>query len=131
MASYTPNYQLHQWEPQDPFLRTNFNEDLQKIDTALGALSIERIAFGSYIGDNTDSRTIQLPFAPKIAIIMGHISTYGAVDILTQEYGFSLYLESFESSSQFDLLLKENTLTVRSRNWHNRLDKLIQYILIR
>lgn len=35
MADYTEHYQLHQWQPQDPFLRTDFNEDLQKIDTAL------------------------------------------------------------------------------------------------
>ena len=36
MADYTPNYQLHQWVAQDPFLRTDFNQDLQKIDAALG-----------------------------------------------------------------------------------------------
>ena len=38
MANYTPNYQLHQWEPEDPFLRTDFNQDLQKIDNAITAL---------------------------------------------------------------------------------------------
>ncbi len=36
MANYTPNYQLHQWAPEDKFLRTDFNDDLNKIDTALG-----------------------------------------------------------------------------------------------
>ena len=36
MATYTPNYQLHQWVPEDQFLRTDFNEDFKKIDTALG-----------------------------------------------------------------------------------------------
>lgn len=35
MASYTQNYQLHQWEPSDDFLRTDFNEDFKKIDTAI------------------------------------------------------------------------------------------------
>lgn len=35
MATFTQNYQLHQWDPQDPFLRTDFNQDLQKIDSAL------------------------------------------------------------------------------------------------
>lgn len=39
MANYTPNYQLHQWEPEDPFLRTDFNQDLSKIDTALDGLA--------------------------------------------------------------------------------------------
>lgn len=36
MATFTSNYGLHQWEPSDNFLRTDFNEDLKKIDTALG-----------------------------------------------------------------------------------------------
>ena len=39
MADYTEHYQLHQWEPEDSFLRTDFNEDLQKIDTTLGELA--------------------------------------------------------------------------------------------
>ena len=36
MANYTPNYRLHQWEPEDKFLRTDFNEDFSTIDAALG-----------------------------------------------------------------------------------------------
>lgn len=39
MSDYTEHYQLHQWQPQDKFLRTDFNEDLQKIDTALNGLA--------------------------------------------------------------------------------------------
>ena len=35
MASYTTNYQLHQWEASDSFLRTDFNTDFQKIDAAV------------------------------------------------------------------------------------------------
>lgn len=35
MATYTANYGLHQWVPEDDFLRTDFNTDFQKIDTAI------------------------------------------------------------------------------------------------
>jgi len=38
-SSYTPNYSLNQWEPDDRVLRTDFNADNAKIDAALGALS--------------------------------------------------------------------------------------------
>ena len=38
MAAYTANYQLHQWVPEDQFRRTDFNQDFQKIDTALAGL---------------------------------------------------------------------------------------------
>ena len=37
MANYTEHYQLHQWEPEDSFLRTDFKRGLrQKFDGALG-----------------------------------------------------------------------------------------------
>ncbi len=36
-TNHTPNYQLSQWEPSDQFVRTDFNEDNAKIDSALKA----------------------------------------------------------------------------------------------
>ena len=41
MATYTPNYGLHQWVPEDKFLRTDFNEDLSRIDTAVAAAAAQ------------------------------------------------------------------------------------------
>ena len=42
MASkYTENYGLCQWEATDQVLRTEFNEDNQKVDTALNKLSAQ------------------------------------------------------------------------------------------
>ena len=38
-SNYTTNYALPLWEPQDSFLRTEFNEAHQKIDDALGAMA--------------------------------------------------------------------------------------------
>ena len=38
MATYTANYGLHQWVAEDNFQRTDFNEDLQKIDAAIQAV---------------------------------------------------------------------------------------------
>ena len=70
MASYTPNYGLHQWVPEDVFVRTDFNTDLAKIDEAIQeaydlAESKERIVFGSYTGDEEPHRTINLGFTIK------------------------------------------------------------------
>ncbi len=50
MAEFTPNYQLHQWEPTDPFLREDFNQDFEKIDTSLGRAerSAEANAYNVY-----------------------------------------------------------------------------------
>ena len=87
MANYTPNYQLHQWEPEDKFLRTDFNADLSKIDTALGegaakAAALEaavskcgncRIYETSYVGKGGGypKISISLPWLPVMVIIMG------------------------------------------------------------
>ena len=83
MATYTSNYGLHQWAPEDNFLRTDFNTDLQKIDTALGEMATQsqleetdsvakskcRVVIGSYIGDGATSRTIHLGFRPAVVMV--------------------------------------------------------------
>ena len=38
-TNHTTNYQLNLWEPEDSFLREEFNENSQKIDGALAGLS--------------------------------------------------------------------------------------------
>lgn len=86
MANYTPNYQLHQWEPQDPFLRTDFNQDLQKIDTALDTLADKSAALEaavalcgtckfeclSYNGTGAQTTTISFTHKPVFFIIHGN-----------------------------------------------------------
>ena len=86
MANYTPNYGLHQWEPGDDFLRTDFNQDFAKIDTALqqvsdtkadkSALTVLETALngkavlvtGTYTGNGTKV-TIKLGFRPSAVFI--------------------------------------------------------------
>ena len=112
MATQTPNYGLHQWEPSDNFLRTDFNEDLKKIDTALQTLetdkaSVEsmqavqeltqqrcRIITGSYQGDDTQDRLINIGTRPKVVVISYGYRTYLAFtdysnnSIVVQDNGF-------------------------------------------
>lgn len=66
MANYTQHYKLHQWESTDNFLRTDFNTDLEKIDTALGEKT-ECIS-GSYTGNDADQE-IQLGFQPSAVLL--------------------------------------------------------------
>ena len=79
MATYTSNYGLHQWAPEDNFLRTDFNEDLKKIDTALGGKADgtetqaaldkkSEVVTGNYTG-NGGSQTINLGFRPAAVLI--------------------------------------------------------------
>lgn len=69
MASYTEHYGLHQWAPEDDFLRTDFNTDFQKIDTAIAEKP--EFVFGTYTGDGTARRHIELGFRPKSVMVVG------------------------------------------------------------
>ena len=93
MASYTTNYQLHQWEANDDFLRTDFNEDFAKIDAAIKGVetaantalagkasqmaleAVEAMAsgkaeftLGTYIG-NGSNKTVSVGFRAKALFI--------------------------------------------------------------
>ena len=118
MASYTTNYQLHQWVPGDSFLRTDFNTDFQKIDAAVkgvetaantalalkadkteltqacGALDEAKCETltGSYTGNGANTRTIDLGCAPR-AVFVGE---FLAVPGMTSNYLLSLTASGFQ-----------------------------------
>ena len=81
MASYTTNYQLHQWEASDDFLRTDFNDDFLIIDNAIKAVSDAsasglasldatkaEFVTGNYVGTN-GTQSINLGFRPTALLI--------------------------------------------------------------
>lgn len=94
MATYTSNYGLHQWEPEDNFLRTDFNEDLKKIDEALVQKAEEvtvdalenqvekkaEFVTGSYKG-NGEGQSISLGFQPQAVYIASTTYTTFATEI--------------------------------------------------
>ena len=55
----TTNYQLSQWDPEDRILRTDFNSDNQKIDTALKSQSITLSSLSSNISTLTTKAGLQ------------------------------------------------------------------------
>ena len=80
-AHYTTNYQLCQWEATDKVLRTDFNQDNQKIDAALAgkaesedlatlAAATPKVAAGSYTGDGSTTRLFELGFTPKAVLVL-------------------------------------------------------------
>ncbi len=70
-SNYTEHYQLPIWSPDDPFLREEFNESHQKIDSALK--TIPKITVGNYIGTGEygeeHPNRINFEFIPKLVII--------------------------------------------------------------
>ena len=101
MATYTANYQLHQWVPEDNFLRADFNQDFAKIDAALASLQIQTdgkasaaalaevqtlvttkctAVAGTYTGDGKTSREITLGFQPLAVLVEVSYGKRPAVD---------------------------------------------------
>ena len=91
-TNQTTNYQLNQWEPTDPVLRTDFNADNAKLDTALqnqadslttltAAVSSNTSALSgkgncqvystSYTGAGTSSCSVSLPGYPMFVMVSG------------------------------------------------------------
>lgn len=101
-SNHTENYGLCQWEATDQVLRTEFNEDNQKVEDAMIGLvsqiktkanqttldavaaTIPKIAVGTYTGDGNPKRTISLPFTPKAVFVNSY---FGA----TYDYGSGLH----------------------------------------
>ena len=116
MANYTPNYGLHQWEPGDNFLRTDFNEDFAKLDAAIKGVADTaeskkadksalaevrtlaeskcRVAMGSYVGNGT-KLVVPLGARAKVIFIIFGMYTYMASEehsnfgLASDEKGFS------------------------------------------
>lgn len=107
MATFTHNYQLHQWDPQDPFLRTDFNGDLAAIDGALGALAEQDAALkadvakrgnctlftGSYVGTGTYNEdspsSFQFPAKPLVVLLSDPVDGYNMLVTYGQTTGYA------------------------------------------
>ena len=117
MAQYTPNYGLHQWEPGDDFLRSDFNQDFTKIDAALQSKADKtamaqkadqsaletvqalaqgrcRVVTGSYMGTGKAGITVNLGGRPK-AVIFPHDSVSTTIISGWNRYGVSITNDGF------------------------------------
>ena len=108
----TRNYQLHQWEPADNFLRAEFNENFGKLDEALGKKA--EVVIGVYIPDNTEERFIDLGFTPKAVLVVGSTGEMGYVTSGMTVVRGGLALPGHNLS---DTLLEITTNGFMARNW--------------
>ena len=82
MATFTPNYGLHQWVPEDQFLRTDFNEDFQKIDAAIKAAENKATS-----GDEQVSTAVQAAQSTADRALAGlEPLSYNVYNLLLQNY---------------------------------------------
>ena len=139
-TNHTTNYQLCQWEATDKVLRTDFNQDNQKIDAALAAHDGELAAladcmvFGEYTGDGTADRAINLGFKPRVLILSG---SWGYADytfaILTLFFGPYVHTLRHDTASagSTHATLTETGFQLPSGSYHNMAGYAQRYMAIR
>ena len=103
MASgQTAHYGLSQWEPEDSFLREEFNANFSKIDTEV--FSKAEAVTGTYTGDGESARIIELGFSPTAVLLLRNTgagkdsSNYYGVLAITGS-GFSIHVGGSASIS--------------------------------
>ena len=109
-TNYTENFDLCQWEPTDPVIRTDFNADNAKLDAALAGLSESRncqIYTTTYTGTGSGGRTLTFPRKPILVFVMGGIVTFMAA----MQGSSYIYLRYGISVSKSSATWSGNTLT--------------------
>lgn len=136
-TNQTANYALNQWVKSDQVQMEDFNADNAKIDAAVKAvadrvttLEQPRFYMGSYTGDGKDSRTIQLPWAPKLMLLFTYLYKGSGIVILTQQYNCYMYPGTVVHDSTYRVHLNGASLVITHTDV-NRQGELSQYILLR
>ena len=78
-SNQTTNYGLHLWEPEDNFLRTEFNDNNEILDEMLAEVmaSVPNVQTGNYTGNGSASRTFNFSFPPRLLLISSHSTGVG------------------------------------------------------
>ena len=124
---HTDKYQLNLVETSDTFSPAPLNENMEKVEAALdaaraetaagdaaldlrvAALEARRIVWGSYMGDGTGNRVVEVGFTPGVVIVHSSTNPVSAIAFADHSYkasrvqlapgGFSLYTTDFNMSS--------------------------------
>ena len=96
-SNQTSNYGLNQWEATDQVLRTEFNDDNQKIDGALAGKGNCQIVYGGYQATNTSGNngacTLTFPGKPLLLMILDDVRGGHMVMTSGAKYAFLSYFD--------------------------------------
>ena len=90
----TEHLGLHQWEATDSFLRTDFNEDFQKIDGAVEELKHARVT-GSYTMAPSGPLNVEVGFRPSLLLVWASAANGPGLAVLTEGLSLEVHHESY------------------------------------
>lgn len=114
-TNHTQHYGLSQWEPEDAFLREDFNEDHRKIEEALAGKP--ELVFGSYVGTGTYPHQIDLGFCPQAVILD---SRSGVRSVSPSHGGFFFRKHSMMNGNDVQAEIVEDGFIIRGRNLNSQ-----------
>ena len=139
----TSNYNLNKPEVTDPMRLADFNENADIMDAALAGLNTAvsnmgncKIMTGSWIGDGTSKRTIQLPVTPKLLFIF--------FDYIDDAENWPTFIIAVDGIVRFlrgysniafcgdPLLIDFNgdTVTISHVKWGNSSGQIVNYVVL-
>ena len=124
----TTNYQLPQWEANDPIRREDFNQAMADIDAGLNTAAELPYVVGSYTG-NGGTQDISLGFMPSFLLIRLGNTTLVQTDCYTNfaiTGGLNPYVTLLLTESGFQVIYRENL-----GNSVNTTDTVYVYIAFR
>ena len=123
---YTQNLHLPQWEETDRIHHDDFNDAFAAIDAAA-----DKLYFGSYVGDGETNRTIQLPFAPRLALVFGHYQNSSQFYVCLPDTCCEIARESCTYGYSAYFYLQGSSLISTNANWSNVNGKTVYYVLVK
>ena len=123
----TTNLNLHSWVGSDAFRMSEFNENFAAIDAFAEATGNCHIATGSIVGNGSSSRTVQLPFAPKFAVIFGYYAGGDYIYFLTPGKTYAIDQYRWEVTNL--IWLDGSSFVISNFNACNKSGDTAEYIL--
>lgn len=131
----TPNLGLHQWQPGDSFLRTDFNTDFSKIDTAVEAAKLFSAGVrGSYTGTGTENSAVTVGFRPSCVLILGACGGYNGFGCILPDVAAVCYngliLNRMPNESD-GIPITDTGFLLKDARYFNRPNSVCHYFVMR
>ena len=135
----TVNLHLPQFEATDRIMHDDFNDAFDKLDAAVAAVTASsaantaalgnktRIVTGSWSGNGSSPRTIDLGCTPKLLIVLGYFNSKAAISVAVPGLASICYSDTTSSTSSY-FVLSGSTVTINSNAWFNNTDTTHRFI---
>lgn len=122
----TEKYGFNLIETSDAFSPEPLNENARKMAEALAEKGTCTAYLGSFEGDGTNDRTIELGISPKLIILLGNTNGDNGICMIVREW--AVYAGGSGSSSSSRVTMTETGFHINDYRMCNAKGKMTYYI---